>query len=60
MKLEYSLQAFGKNPQISNLMKMRLVGVELFHVERQTGGQMVMTKITVALHNFAVTPKKNA
>ena len=27
---------FEKNVQISNLMKIRPVGVELFHVDRQT------------------------
>jgi len=36
---------------------MLSVSVELFHVDRQTGGQMVMTKITVARHNFELTPK---
>ena len=38
-------------------MKIRSMGVELFHVDSQTGGQKVMTKITVTFHNFAVTPK---
>lgn len=39
-------------------MKMQSVGVELFHVDSQTGGQMVMTKITVTFHNFTFTPKE--
>ena len=52
------LTYFFKNPQISNLMKMQSLGVELFHVDRQTGGQMIMTKITVTFLNFAITPKK--
>jgi len=39
-------------------MKIQSLGVELFHVDRQTGGQMIMTKITVTFLNFAITPKK--
>ena len=39
--------------QISNLMKIRLVREELFHVERRTG----MTKLTVVFHNFTKAPK---
>ena len=45
---------FSKNDQISNLMKIRPVGAELFHADRQTD----MTKLTVALRNFANAPKK--
>jgi len=30
---------FSKNTQISNFMKIRLVGAELFHADRQTDGQ---------------------
>jgi hypothetical protein len=33
------LYRVSKNPQISNFMKIRPVGAELFHAERQTGGQ---------------------
>jgi len=37
MKLEFSLQIFEKkNPQISNFMKIRPVGAELFHADGQT------------------------
>jgi hypothetical protein len=46
-------------------MKIRPVGVELFHADEQTRRQMYrqtdrptdMTKITVALHNFTNAPK---
>ena len=34
-KLEFSQQFLEKNTQISNFMNIRLVGTELFHVERQ-------------------------
>ena len=30
---------FRKNTQISNFMKIRLVGAELLHVDRRTDGQ---------------------
>ena len=34
-------------------MKIRLVGVELFHA----GGRTNMTKLIVTFHNFAKAPK---
>jgi hypothetical protein len=34
-------------------MKIRPEGAELFHADRRTG----MTKLVVAFHNFANTPK---
>ena len=46
MKLEFSRHIFGKKrkeegkkEQISNLMKIRPVGAELFHADRRTGGR---------------------
>ena len=39
---------------MSNFMKIRPVGAELFHV----GGQTDMTKLIVAFRNSANTPKK--
>ena len=47
MKLEFSRQIL-KNLQIQNLIKIHLVGAELFHTDRQT----VLKKLTVALLNF--------
>jgi hypothetical protein len=41
------------NTQISNSMKIRPVGVELFHAKRQTDGQ---DEATVAFRNFANAP----
>jgi hypothetical protein len=52
MKLEYSLKNF-ENPQISNFMKIRPVGVELFHADGWTD----MTKLIVAFSNFVNVPK---
>ena len=46
MKLEFSGQIFGKT-QISNFMRTRSVGIELFHADRQTD----MTKVIVAFRN---------
>jgi len=48
-------ERISKNSQISNVTKIRPVGTELFHVDRQTD----MTKLIVAFRNFASTPKKN-
>ena len=45
---------FSKNPQISNFMKIRPVGAELFHADGRTD----MTKLIVAFRNFANAPKK--
>jgi len=35
MKIKF-LDRFSKNTQISDFMKIRLVGAELFHADRQT------------------------
>jgi hypothetical protein len=48
MDLEISPQ-FSKNIQIPHFLKIRLVEAELFHARGQTD----MTKLTVALRNFA-------
>jgi hypothetical protein len=45
------LDRFPKTPQISNFMKIRPVGAELFHADGQTDRQ------TVTFHNFANAPK---
>ena len=46
---------FSKNPQISNFMKIRPVGAKLFHADGQTD----MTKLIVALRDFANAPRKD-
>jgi hypothetical protein len=53
MKLEFSQHILEK-AQISNLIKIHPVEVDLFHAD----GQMDMTKLIVAFRNFANTPKK--
>jgi hypothetical protein len=50
---------FSKNTQILNSIKIRPVGAELFHADRQTNGQTDMTKITVAFRNFSNSHKNN-
>jgi hypothetical protein len=45
---------FRKNTQISNLMKVRPEGAEVFHVDRGTDS---MTKLIVAFRNFSNAPK---
>jgi len=44
---------FLKHTQISNFVKIRPVGVKLFHVDRQTN----MTKLMVTFRYFANMPK---
>jgi len=50
-----------KNTQISDLIKIHPVGVELFHVERWTDGwmdrQTDVTNLIVTVCNFANVPK---
>jgi hypothetical protein len=45
--LEFSQQTSG-TPQISNFIKIRLVGAELFHADRRTD----ITKLTVTFRNM--------
>ena len=39
MKLEFSQQIFEKVSQVSNVIKIRRVGVELLNADRQTDGR---------------------
>jgi hypothetical protein len=65
MKLEFSGQILEKNILLSNLMRIRPVGTQLFRASRQTDAQTGrqtdrqtdMTKLIVAFSNFANVPK---
>jgi hypothetical protein len=63
MKLEFPRLSF-KNTQISNFMKIRPMGAELFHAERRMdgrrGGKTDMTERMVAFRNFSYAPKSDA
>ena len=48
------MKTLSKNNEISNFVKIRPVGAELFRADRQTD----MTKLTVAFGNFVNAPKK--
>ena len=48
------IDGFVNNTQISNFMKSRPVGAELFHADRRTD----MTQLIVAFRNFANAPEK--
>jgi len=48
------LDSFSKNSKISNFVKTRPVGSDLFHAD----GRTVMSKLVVAFHKFVNTPKK--
>jgi hypothetical protein len=56
MKLEFSRHIFEKCSNIK-FYKIRSVGAELFHVDRQMDGRTDMTKLIVAFYNFAKAPK---
>jgi len=47
------LDIISKNVPTPNFTKIRPVGAELFHADRQTD----MAKLTVAFRNFANAPK---
>ena len=48
------LDIFAKNTQISNFMKIRPVGSQMFRADTQTA----MTKLIVAFRNFVNAPKQ--
>ena len=50
------LDRFSKNPQTSNVMKIRPVGAELFHVNGRPDRRADMTKLIVAFRNLANAP----
>jgi hypothetical protein len=54
MKLEFSINRFLKNTQISIFMKICPVGAELFHAGRWTN----KTKLITAFCNVANVPKE--
>ena len=54
MKLEF-LHRFSKH---TNFTKIRPVGSEMFHVDRQTDRQACMPKLIVTFHNSANAPKE--
>jgi hypothetical protein len=54
MKLEFTQQIF-ENPPISNFMKIRPVGAELFHMEGSTD----MMKLKLTFCNFLNAPKND-
>jgi hypothetical protein len=54
---------FSKNAQMSNFMKIRSMGAELFHLnwrnDGRTDGEKDMTKLIVAFRSFANAPKES-
>jgi hypothetical protein len=48
---------FGKNTQLPNLMKIRPVGAEMFHVEAQTDGRTSIINLIVPFRTIANAPK---
>jgi hypothetical protein len=47
------IDRFSKNPQMSNFMKIVLLGAELFHADGRTD----VTKLIVAFRNFEKVPE---
>ena len=58
MKVEFSRQIIEKQRKISNFMKIRPLGAELFHAGRQKEGRTVLKEMIVVFRNFACVPKK--
>ena len=58
VKFDFSTD-FSKNSQISNFMKTRAVGAELFHTDGRAGRQTDrhMAKLIAAFLNFGNAPK---
>ena len=50
---------FQKNTQISNFVKIRPMGSELFYADGRTDGQTDMTKLIMAFRNFANASKSD-
>jgi D-mannonate dehydratase len=51
-RFKWNLNCFNRfsiNIQISNFMKIRPFGTELFHADRETDGRTDMTKLMVAI-----------
>jgi len=42
---------------MSNFLKIYLVGAEVFHADGRADGQTEVTKLMVAIRNFANSPK---
>ena len=51
---------FSKNIQISNFVKIRPVGAELFHADGQTDRRTGMTKLIDAFRTFRNAPKNSS
>jgi hypothetical protein len=51
------LDIFSKDTSVSNFMKIRPVGAELFHADGRTDGRTEMTKLIVAFRNFTNAPE---
>ena len=56
MKLEFSLDSFSKNTNISDFMKIRPVGTELFHEDRRVD----LTRVIAILRNCSAKATKMA
>ena len=50
------LDRFSKNPQTLNLMKIRLVGAEFYHVDRRTNG-WIDGNDEASFRNFSKAPE---
>jgi hypothetical protein len=58
MKFEFSRQVLEKKrTQISSLVKIRILGAELFHANRQKNGRTDMSRLIITFRNFANAPK---
>jgi len=54
----FSVQISEKRPKMSYFVKIRPVGTKLPHAHGQTGAHSDVTKLEVALRNFAQSAQK--
>jgi len=54
------IDRYSKNAQISNFIKTRPVGAELFHADGRMDRQTDMTKLIVCFRSFTKAPKNQS
>jgi hypothetical protein len=60
INLQFAQHIFEKQSKISGFIKIRPVGAELFHVDRQTDVQTGITKLIGAFRSFTYAPNNQS
>jgi hypothetical protein len=56
MEIEF-FDGFSKSTKTPSFMKIRLVGAETFHADRQKDRRTDMATLVIACRNFEIAPK---